>query len=202
MTVQMSKAEQNTEKNNRKKKPVLRRVLLVIAGLILGLNMYFANANGILGNQLPMPFGYGLANVLSGSMEPTFSKGALLLVKDTEDVKEGDIVVYQSQKELIVHRIISLTGDEVITQGDANNVADEPFEKTQIKGKVIGWVPLLGSVAALLKTPVAMIVILILAFVLTEGSFRAQRDADDQELDSIKEEIRRLKAEIEENEEQ
>ena len=197
----MSKQKQNTEKNNRKKKRILRRLLLIIAGLILGVNVYFANANGILGNQLPMPFGYGLANVLSGSMEPTFSKGTLLLVKDTRDVKEGDIVVYQAQKELIVHRIISLSGDEVITQGDANNVADEPFDRSQIKGKVIGWIPLLGSVAALLKTPVAMIVILILAFVLTEGSFRAQRDADDQELDFIKEEIRRLKSEMEDNEE-
>ena len=200
MTEQMSKQKQNPEKNNRKKKQILRRVLLVIAGLIFGVNIYFANANGILGNQLPMPFGYGLANVLSGSMEPTFSKGALLLVKDTRDVKEGDIVVYQAQKELIVHRIISLSGDEVITQGDANNVADEPFDRSQIKGKVIGWIPVLGSVAALLKTPVAMIVILILAFALTEGSFRAQRDADDQELDSIKEEIRKLKAEMEDNE--
>ena len=193
----MNKENQNNA-NNKRKKPLLRRLLLVIGGLILGLNLYFANAGTILGNQLPMPFGYGLANVLSGSMEPTFSKGTLLLVKDTKNVQEGDIIVYQSGKELIVHRIIALSSDEVVTQGDANNVADEPFSKTQIKGKVIGWIPVLGSVAALLKTPVAVVVILILAFVLIEGSFRAQRDADDQELEAIKEEIRRLKEEKEE----
>lgn len=144
-----------------------------------------------------MPFGYGMANVLSGSMEPTFSKGTLLLVKDTQDIQEGDIVVYQSRDELIVHRIISLAGDEVITQGDANNVADEPFDRSQIKGKVIGWIPFLGNVAAVLKKPIAVIIILILAFVLVEGSFRSQRDADDQELEAIKEEIRRLKEEKE-----
>ena len=185
-------------KTNQTKKKWLRRCLLAVVGLILGLNLYFANAGLILGNQLPMPFGYGLANVLSGSMEPTFSKGALLLVKDTQDIQEGDIVVYRSGNELIVHRVIALENDTVITQGDANNVADEPFEKTQIKGKVLFWIPLLGSVAAMLKTPAAVIVILVLAFFLIEGSFRAQKDADDQELDSIKEEIRRLKAEIEE----
>ena len=193
----MNKENQNNA-NNKRKKPLLRRLLLVIGGLILGLNLYFANAGTILGNQLPMPFGYGLANVLSGSMEPTFSRGTLLLVKDTKNIQEGDIVVYQSGKELIVHRIIALSGDKVVTQGDANNAADEPFSKTQIKGKVIGWIPVLGSVAALLKTPIAVIVILILAFVLIEGSFRAQRDADDQELEAIKEEIRRLKEEKEE----
>lgn len=186
-----------SEKTKKKRKRILRRLLLIIVGLILGLNLYFANAGKILGNQLPMPFGYGLANVLSGSMEPTFSKGTLLLVKDTQDVETGDIVVYQSQNELIVHRVVSITDNEIITQGDANNVADPPFDKTQIKGKVIAWIPFLGSVAALLKTPAAVIVILVLAFVLVEGSFRVQRDADDQELEAIKAEIQRLKDEKE-----
>ena len=199
MTKRMSKKNQNSVRNKRKKKQILRRLLLIIVGMILGLNLYFANAGNIVGNQLPMPFGYGIANVLSGSMEPTFSKGTLLFVKDTQNVQEGDIVVYQSGRELIVHRVIALSEDEIITQGDANNVADEPFARTQIKGKVIGWIPVLGSVATVLKTPAAVIVILILAFLLVEGSFRAQRDTDDQELEAIKEEIRKLK---EENEKQ
>ena len=190
-------SEEDRKTGAKTGKPVLRRLLLILSGLILGLNLYFANAGTLLGNQLPMPFGYGLANVLSGSMEPTFSKGTLLLVKETKNVQTGDIVVYQSGNELIVHRVIALTDDTVITQGDANNVADEPFDRTQIKGKVIGWIPVLGSVAAVLKTPIAMIVILLLAFVLIEGSFRAQKDADDQELEEIKAEIRRLKEENE-----
>lgn len=194
---QVDKTINDNKKHPNNMKKVLRRLLLIIGGLLLGLNLYFANAGGILGNQMPMPFGYGMANVLSGSMEPTFSKGTLLFVKDTRDVQVGDIVVYQSGRELIVHRVITLSEDEVITQGDANNVADEPFARTQIKGKVIGWIPVLGSVVAMLKTPVAVIVILILAFLLIEGSFRAQREADDQELEAIKEEIRRLKEEKE-----
>ena len=196
------KTEKNQKKTNRTKRKWIRRCLLAVVGLILGLNLYFANAGVILGNQLPMPFGYGLANVLSGSMEPTFSKGTLLLVKETQDIQEGDIVVYQSENELIVHRVIYQSGNEIITQGDANNVADEPFDKTQIKGKVIAWIPILGSVAAFLKTPAAVILILILAFVLIEGSFQAQKDVDDAQMDVIKEEIRRLKAEIEEKEKQ
>lgn len=191
--------KQTEEKMNKKGHSIGRRILLVLIGLIIGGNIYFANANGIVGNQLPMPFGYGLANVLSGSMEPTFSKGTLLFVKDTKNVKEGDIIVYQSEQELIVHRIIAIKDKEIITQGDANNVADQPFDKTQIKGKVIGWIPVLGSIAAILKTPIAMIAIIILALLLIEGSFRAQRDADDQELEAIKAEIRRLKEEQEDH---
>ena len=190
MTVRM-----NIKKCFKNKKMILRRLLLVAVGLILGINLYFANAGTILGNKLPMPFGYGIANVLSGSMEPTFSKGTLLFVKDTQNVEVGDIVVYQAGNELIVHRLIAFDGEKVMTQGDANNVADDPFEKSQIKGKVIGWIPVLGSVVSILKTPVAMIGLLVVALILIEGSFRVQKEADDKELEAIKAEIRRLKKE-------
>ena len=180
---------------NRRKKCLLRRLLLALAGLLLGVNAYLANARELVGNQLPMPFGYGMANVLSGSMEPTFSKGALLFVRKDADLEVGDIVVYQAGSELIVHRIVALDGEQVITRGDANNVADAPFSRTQIKGKVIGWVPVLGTITALLKTPLAIVLILVCALLLMEGSFRRQKAADDRNLDAIKAEIRRLKAE-------
>lgn len=187
------------KQTGKKRKSIIRRTLLILIGLIIGANIYLANAGLILGNKLPMPFGYGLANVLSGSMEPTFSKGTLLIVKDTKDVKQGDIVVYQSENELIVHRIKTIKDNEVITQGDANNIADPAFQRSQIKGKVVVWIPVLGTIAAMLKTPLAVILILICAFLLVEGSFRAQRDADDQELEMIKEEIRKLREETKED---
>lgn len=190
--------KQTDKKNKQRSRAILRRIILVIIGLVLGVNIYLANAKGIVGNQLPMPFGYGLANVLSGSMEPTFSKGTLLLVKETKDIKNGDIVVYQSGKELIVHRVIAQNGDTIITKGDANNVQDPPFKRSQIKGVVIGWVGMLGTIANILKTPVAMGLMLLAAIFLMEASFRKQKDADDQELESIKEEIRRLKEETKE----
>ena len=191
----MHTKNQSSEKKNKKIKRLLRRLILILVGIALGLDVYFANAGTVLGNQLPMPFGYGIANVLSGSMEPTFSKGTLLLVKETQDVSEGDIVVYQSGKELIVHRVIQVSDEQVVTQGDANNTADVPFDKTQIKGRVIGWVPVLGGAVSVLKTPAAMILMLVCALLLIEGSFRVQKDADNRELEDIKAEIRRLKAE-------
>nr|WP_294690188.1 hypothetical protein [uncultured Anaerostipes sp.] len=51
-------------KSKKKQRSILRRILLIIIGLILGVNVYLANAKGIVGNKLPMPFGYGMANVL------------------------------------------------------------------------------------------------------------------------------------------
>ena len=184
----------------RKTSPVLRRILLAVIGLILGVNVYFANASGIGGNHLPMPFGYGIANVLSGSMEPTFSKGTLLLVKEEKQAEPGQIVVYQSGQELIVHRVIQIEGNLVTTKGDANEAADPVFDISQIKGVVVGWIPFLGSLVSFLKTPVGIILLLVCAVLLMEGSFRKQKVSDDRQLEGIKEEIRRLKEEMNQEE--
>lgn len=184
----------------RKTSPVLRRILLAVIGLILGVNVYFANASGIGGNHLPMPFGYGIANVLSGSMEPTFSKGTLLLVKEEKQAEPGQIVVYQSGQELIVHRVIQIQGNLVTTKGDANEAADPVFDASQIKGVVVGWIPFLGSLVSFLKTPVGIILLLVCAVLLMEGSFRKQKVSDDRQLEGIKEEIRRLKEEMNQEE--
>ena len=65
---------------------------------MIGFNVYLANAYGLVGNQLPMPFGYGAAVVLSGSMEPEFSEGDLILIKETKDYLKKfkiNLVVYQ-----------------------------------------------------------------------------------------------------------
>lgn len=193
----MQSKDRNKRKKNGTRKPKrgLRRTVLILLGILLGMNLYFANARHILGNQLPMPFGYGLANVLSGSMEPTFSKGTLLLVKDTKNVKEGDIVVYQSQGELIVHRIVRVKENIIVTQGDANNVSDIPFRKDQIKGKVVDWAPYLGSISQIFRKPLVIILTILLAILLMERSFRAEKDADAAEIEAIKAEIRQLRAE-------
>ena len=188
-----------TEKKRKMNHNVFRRLLLLVLGLLAGVNVYLANAHDLGGNQLPMPFGYGIANVVSGSMEPTFSKGTLLLVKAASDAEVGEIVVYQSERHLVVHRVIERNGDTVVTQGDANNVPDEPFSSTEIKGVVVGWIPYAGNLVNILKTPAGICILLLVAFLLAEGSFRRERDADDRELEAIKEEIRRLKEEREED---
>lgn len=174
---------------------LIRRCLLLLIGLFLGVSAYSANARIMIGNALPMPFGYGIANVLSGSMEPVFSKGTLLLVKGTSDITVGDIVVYQSDSMLVTHRVIALDGDTVITKGDANHVADEPFDRSQIKGKVIGWVSGLGTVAEVLKQPAVSMALFLAAFFLCESSFRREREENERKKELLKEEIRKLKEE-------
>ena len=176
-----------------------RYILLVLIGLLLGINIYILNARTITGNQLPMPFGLGLASVQSGSMEPVLYKGDLLLVKERQDYAEGDIVVYQSEGLLVVHRIIDIDGRAVTTQGDANNIPDESFDIDCIKGEVVLRMPAAGYVIDFLKTPVGVIVLILLAALFLEISSmrdkkRRQQDAKAVRIRQLQEEIERLRA--------
>ncbi len=177
-----------------------RRLALAALGIILGMNAYLANARGLAGNAMPMPFGFGAAVVLSGSMEPVLEINDVIIVRETGSYEVGDIVVYQSGNTLIVHRVVGRNGETVITQGDANNVADDPIEIGAIKGEVIAHIPGVGLAVHALKNPVGILIVLIAAFALMELSFRREKDRDDKELEAIKEEIRRLREEQEEKE--
>ena len=191
----------SSNKRKVKQNAIWRHILLVICGLLLGINIYLVNSNNLLGNKMPMPFGYGAAVVLSGSMEPTFSKDDLIFVKKTDSIDTGDIVVYQSNNSLVVHRVVSMDGDMVVTKGDANNIEDSSFDKSAIKGVVVGSIPGLGIIVNAIKTPTGTVVVLLCAFLLIELSFRKQKESDDKRIEDIKAEIRMLKEEKEDNDE-
>ena len=182
---------------NKKFPPILRTLFLVVVSVVLGINIYSWNAKSLTGNVLPMPFGYGGAVVLSGSMEPTIMVDELIIVKAETDYEVGDVVVYQSGKILVVHRIVNMDGETVVTRGDANNVDDAPIDIAQIKGKVISHIPHVGAAVRMLKTPVATILLIAAAVLSVEMPYRKEKEEKEEELERIKEEIRRLKEEQE-----
>lgn len=177
-------------------KTLLRRVLLIVFGAALGINVYLANARSLVGNQLPMPFGYGAAMVLSGSMEPTFFTGDLIVVEKCETVAVDDIVVYQDGASLVVHRVIALKDGTVITKGDANNVADDPITLSDVKGRVLFWIPNGGDVVSVIKSPIGTLCLVAAAIALIEIPHRKEKQKDDEARQKLIDEIRQLKDEL------
>ena len=175
---------------------IVRWIVIVLCGVVLGVNIYSMNAGRLVGDHLPMPFGYGAAVVLSGSMEPEFSVDDLIVVKKTDDFEERDIVVFQSNGSLVVHRVIQIDGDTVTTQGDANNTPDEPIERKNVKGVVLFHVPKIGLLVHFMQSPIGSIIVSAVAILLVEIPRRRERQKDAEELDKIKEEIRCLKDEL------
>lgn len=185
-----------TRKDTKKivnKKTILRSIILAFIGIIIGSFVYAQNAKGILRDKMPMPFGYGVSVVLSGSMEDRLSPDDLVIIKAEDDYEVNDIVLYQDGDSLVIHRIVEIDGDTVITKGDANNTADEPINKSQIKGVLVYDIAGIGAVVHILKQPACVVVILAAALLLTELSYRKEKDKDTEELDEIKKMIEELK---------
>ena len=179
--------------------PVVRYAALGILAILIGVNVFALNASRLAGDAVPMPFGYGASVVLSGSMEPTLSVGDLLIVKEQESYRVRDVVVYQSGRMPVVHRIESISEEMVTTRGDANNAADEPIPITAIKGEVIATVPYVGYALWALKSPVAVVILLVAAVLLVEWSFRTGKTEKEEEKERLKDEIRALMEELKED---
>lgn len=170
-----------------------RIVLLALISLFVGIRLYVWNAETLAGNAMPMPFGFGVSMVLSGSMEPELSVDDLVIVTKQSDYEVGDVVVYQKGRTLVIHRIISIDKDEVITKGDANNIEDEPIALKDIKGKEIAHIPFVGVAVRFFKSPVGFILLLVAAVALFEVPYLMERKKAEDEKEKIKEEIRKLK---------
>ena len=195
------------QKTNQKHS-VGRIIALVVLGIVLGVTIYFFFATALGGNQMPMPFGYGVGVVSSGSMEPELSIDDLIFVKQCKSYAVGDVVVYQSGRILVVHEIIAIDEQEelAITRGCANNTEDAPIRLRDIKGKVIGSLPKVGIVVFVFKSTIGQLCILGLAGLLIWYSYTSEKRREEKEhgeaLDEIRCEIERLKAKNEQKTEE
>ena len=176
-----------------KVKQVGRIALLAVISLVIGLMLYGWNARTLGGNAMPMPFGFGTSVVLSGSMEPELSVDDLVFVRKADSYEIGDVVVYQSGSSLVIHKIIYMDEDQVITKGVKNNTPDDPIKRDAIKGKAVAHIPFVGMLVRLIKTPVGSILLILAAIVLFEWPYYKERKKALDEQEKIKEEIRKLK---------
>ena len=76
-------------------------------------------------------FKYQALTIGSGSMSPRIEKGDVVIIKSVNDkslIKKGDILVYNHDNKIIVHRVIKkiVSDDKVsfMTKGDYNNAKD------------------------------------------------------------------------------
>lgn len=110
--------------------------------------------------------GFRSYTVLSGSMEPEFYPGDMVITqhKGKADIKVNDIVTYRDNEGVIItHRIVEETDEGYITKGDNNNVNDaEVLKEENIIGEVKFSIPKIGYVMNLLSDPKAIAIEMIL----------------------------------------
>jgi len=106
--------------------------------------------------SLTLKSSYPIAAVSSNSMEPVLEKGDLILIKGARkgDIKIGDIIVYKGENGFIIHRVIKIQEENLITKGDANIYPDLPVEYEKVIGRTVNiggkpfTIPYLGNITA------------------------------------------------------
>lgn len=124
--------------------------------------------------------GYEPAIVMSGSMEPAYHTGSVLLVdkKQKEQVKIGDTIAFNRAGEYIAHRIVKTCDQGYITRGDANDSCDPwVVAYSDVKGKVVMSIPELGYVFKILSGTAGIIIAASLVIIMGLSTLIVREDA-------------------------
>lgn len=92
--------------------------------------------------------------IMSNSMSPTFGRGSVVISKKVgkkyDEIKEGDVIEFQTTKGVVVHRVVSINKSKdgkyiFITKGDANKTNDKiAIEEDQVVGIGKLYIPYIG----------------------------------------------------------
>lgn len=126
---------------------VLNGVFAVVLVAVLGVAIALAVVPRVMGGEA--------LTVLTGSMEPTYTPGDMVVSVPRDSYAVGDVVTFQpvsNDPTLITHRIVAVQlggpdGTSYVTRGDANGANDEPIQAEQVMGEVIYDVPYVGHLA-------------------------------------------------------
>ena len=139
--------------------------------------------------------------VLSGSMEPVYSAGDLIYVKEIDpfQLEEGTIITFMLSEETIAtHRIVEVVPDEeddaVIrfkTKGDANESEDGGLvHYKNVIGTPIFSVPKLGYVANFIQEPPGPYVAIAAGALILALVFIPDLFGDDEEKSTPKKDVK------------
>ncbi|MBR0456140.1 MAG: signal peptidase I [Firmicutes bacterium] len=140
---------------------------------------------------VPRLFGLSSYVVVSGSMTPAIPVNSLIYVKSCEPatLQEGDVILFYDSKDgtPITHRVVENDTDtqKIITKGDANNGIDmRPALYTNVEGRVVAHVPVIGAITGALGTvmgKIAAAMIILAGYLLAEVGRRVGRKNRGQE---------------------
>lgn len=167
----------------------------------------------LMGSRL---LGFKCYTVISGSMEPEYSVGDLLYVKDVDvkTIKVGDPITFILNEDLVVatHRVVRIDAEKqyFYTKGDANEIEDQnPVHFKNVIGVPKFSIAKLGYVSDFVQNPPGLyitigagIVLIILVFLPDLLAKKKNEDEEktaemQSEIDSANEENEKLKAELE-----
>lgn len=140
--------------------------------------------------------GYRLFTVATGSMEPKYEVGDILISKEInpKDIQIGDDIVYRGKEgsfngKVVTHQVVSIRDEEgnkkIITKGIANTEEDPEIDSTQVYGKVIYKVQTLSFISQIIKNIYVFYFIIfvpIAIIIFRQIRYYLRKDDDEEEL--------------------
>lgn len=162
--------------NNRDKiKKVFEIIIMPVVIVLILFSCYVGYLKFIKKSDDINILGFRQYIVLTGSMEPNYNVGDIIVIKEKPEnqIAVGDVVNYttSSNGKTVTHRVIEIVNENgktlFKTKGDNNNSADpELVSYNQIKGTIIFKISKLGAFVTNILTGTGVTVILIL-FILS-----------------------------------
>ncbi|MCL2339448.1 MAG: signal peptidase I [Actinomycetia bacterium] len=71
-------------------------------------------------------FGFKPVVVMTSSMDPYILENSVVIIQKTEfsEVKIGDVITYDVNNQFVTHRVVAISGNQILVQGDANDTPD------------------------------------------------------------------------------
>jgi signal peptidase I len=128
----------------------------------------------------PIQFGGQAAYVIVNgiSMEPSFHRGDLVILRQADDYQVGDVVTYRHPRiGPIIHRIVALDGERYIFKGDNNSWIDGYHPtKAECIGKLWLHLPAAGNFIEQLRIPHNMAILAAILGLIVMSSITSSAD--------------------------
>ena len=137
-------------------------ILLVIIIIINVRNFSLRNSD-----KIPNYFGYQFLIEKSDSMAKSIKTNDLIIIKEQDNYKKGDIISFLSKDgSLITHRIIKEKNNCFVTKGDNNIAEDKDLVCTDIRGKVLTNLSGVGGILYFISSTTGVLSIILVIVIL------------------------------------
>ena len=117
-------------------------------------------------------FGIKYYTVGSDSMAPAIKRNALVYVNTKiKKIDIGDVVAIDTGGIPLLHRVVELGENYIITKGDANVTSDAPRTFEDIIGVVVFHIPYLGIILAS-QYPLLILVMAVLLYIVGKQLYK------------------------------
>ena len=179
---------------------VIGNIIYILLFIIVILMLVVVILQRVSDNSISLG-GYRLFTVATGSMEPEYQVGDVLISQeiDTNEIQVGDNIVYRGntgsfKDKIVTHQVVSIREEngekKITTKGIANVEEDPEIDGSQVYGKVIYKVKTLSFIGQIIKNiyvfyfiifvPIAIIIFRQVRIILKKDDDEEEENKDNE----------------------